>query len=184
MFLVNTDLQNVKAMFKSSQDLLLINHGLVTISGVKSPVMSHMLIAEAIRSVKMVKDKRFVHIIRDYTPQVSLILSKDSKSMTNLPTYDEPTHWLRPTYPRLGQVRQFYFFCLTTYIYMATNNSIHTTITFFYLTISCARKDLYNHTERKNLTLHLILKKLMGLKKYDELTSLSPTVCHKEITGN
>ena len=50
-------------MFLFNQDLLLVNHGMVLIYGVKSPVISYLLSAEAIRGLEIAWGISFSHII-------------------------------------------------------------------------------------------------------------------------
>ena len=83
--------------------------------------------------------------------------------MTNIPTHDEPSHWL---WRMAGSSVSLFY--LRAYISMVTSNSIFNTISY-------DRKDLYNFTHTKTLILPLISKKISGLEKRDEPTPLFPT---------
>ena len=75
-------------MFKFIQDKLLVNHGLVLISGVESPIISYLLSAEAIRALKKTWDMRFVHIIYRYLRHEKIYPRMTNQNANS----DEPTH--------------------------------------------------------------------------------------------
>ena len=119
-------------MFQFNQNLILVNHGLVLISDVKSPVIWHLLSVGVIRGLEIAWDSRFTHIIYRCLK------------------HDKPSHTWRTNaltvtnQPGVGNIRQFYIFIdllispwLQTMIYLIPH--------------PCARKDLYNHAQTQNL---------------------------------
>ena len=119
--------------------LLLINHGLVLIAGVKSTIIPYLLSEGSIRGLEMTWDMRFVHIINRYLKhdEPSDIWRTNTLTMTNQPTSGEGSSVL--------------FFYLPTYIFMVTNKYILNTISY-------AWEYLYNHPHTKTLVSHLISK--------------------------
>ena len=92
MFENNSDFwKRLKPFSIHIRDVLLVNHELVHMY-----LASHILLVKR-RGISRIWNTRFVHIIDGY-------LKHDEPS-----TYDEPTHWLWRTSPRVGQVRQFCF---------------------------------------------------------------------------
>ena len=150
----------VKTIF--IHDELWANNKLLLISGVKSPLISYLLSREAIRGLKMAWDMRLVNIIYRYFKHdnPSHIWRNNTLTMTNI--------------PRVGQVRQFYFF-----IFMLTSPWLRIYIPH---TIPCAWKDQYNLIHTKTST-HDI-ENVIGFGKKSWRTNLalreSVVVCGSE----
>ena len=116
-------------MFQFIQDLLLVNHGLVLMSGVKSPVMSYLWSTEAICGLEIAWDIRFNHIFyrclkhdapwmwRTICPLISPWLQKTlyliPHPCARKDLYNQWNFCHSPQSPNLAT----HFFCLLQYIY-------------------------------------------------------------------
>ena len=124
-------------MFQFNHDLLLINHGLVLISGGESPVISYLLSAEAIGDLDVACDMRFSHSNYIYLKhdELSYIWRTNTLTMKSQSTGGEGPSVL--------------FF-----IWLLISPLLQTII--YLIPYPCTWKDLHNHLHEKKMTIHLI----------------------------